>query len=267
MDALLGKVSDTEIAGSFNISISSVGNRRRKFVIPRCPQQNFSPPPAMGGWNRHEWNDAHLALLGTIPDHELAATMGIDKCTVGRKRNSLGIPSFEFQTRLITWTTEMDVLLGTDYDRIIAGALNISAPAVAQRRYKLGTPSYQSKHRLIPEGASCQDPESLRFYLERRRAMVNGLPHTLTLQDWERACAFFGYKCAYCQEQLPLTQDHLIAVSNGGGYTAENIIPSCGSCNSAKYNHPWQEWVHLRFADDKAQAVIKRFQEYQCSMI
>lgn len=72
---------------------------------------------------------------------------------------------------------------------------------------------------------------------QRRRSRRRGLPATLTHSQWEAIKAAYGHCCAYCgQPSQRLTQDHVIPLSKGGGYTAENIVPACRSCNSRKNN-------------------------------
>lgn len=90
-----------------------------------------------------------------------------------------------------------------------------------------------------------------RAGVEKRRAKMSSLPHTLTIEDWEGTLEFFDYSCAYCgvsQEELEysLHQEHIIPVSEGGGYTADNIIPSCKTCNLSKGAKELEEWYKSR---------------------
>ena len=84
--------------------------------------------------------------------------------------------------------------------------------------------------------------DQFNIYLQMRRARKKSLPATLTQQQWESIKTYFDDKCAYCGAQVALAQDHLVAVINGGGYTAENIIPACGSCNSSKSTKRLESW-------------------------
>jgi len=74
----------------------------------------------------------------------------------------------------------------------------------------------------------------------RRIARQRGLPNTLTLEQWEAILRIYKNRCAYCGKLPPkgkkLTQDHVLAQINGGGYTPANIVPACGPCNFAKGN-------------------------------
>lgn len=69
-------------------------------------------PPAMRG---PLWTEGELALLGTMPDKEVAARIGRSVGAVHDHRRKLGVPSFFPRTvrRVTVWTGAMDKLLGT----------------------------------------------------------------------------------------------------------------------------------------------------------
>lgn len=89
------------------------------------------------------------------------------------------------------------------------------------------------------------------MYTQKRQAMKRKLPHTLTTEEWLEIKNKFNNSCAYCglseiehieiYKQV-LHQDHFIALTNGGGYEFDNIIPSCASCNASKGNKEFFEW-------------------------
>jgi 5-methylcytosine-specific restriction endonuclease McrA len=72
----------------------------------------------------------------------------------------------------------------------------------------------------------------------KRKAILKTAKSDLTLDQWTAIKAAYGYRCAYCRQQKPLTQDHVIPVSKGGPHTASNIVPACRSCNSSKGANP-----------------------------
>jgi len=77
----------------------------------------------------------------------------------------------------------------------------------------------------------------------RRRARFKDLPHTLNKEQWAKSKEYFENKCAYCGKPVELlVQDHFIALTKGGEYTHNNIIPACQNCNSSKYNNDFFEW-------------------------
>ena len=80
-----------------------------------------------------------------------------------------------------------------------------------------------------------ENPGSMRAASQRYRARKAGLPATLTEIQWQEILVEHGHACAYCgRDDLPLEQEHMIPVTRGGGYTQDNIVPACGTCNSRK---------------------------------
>jgi 5-methylcytosine-specific restriction endonuclease McrA len=66
----------------------------------------------------------------------------------------------------------------------------------------------------------------------------------LTEEQWENIKADCNYTCSYCgASDVKLTQDHFIPISKGGLHTANNIVPSCVSCNSSKQARNPFEWM------------------------
>lgn len=82
-----------------------------------------------------------------------------------------------------------------------------------------------------------------RIQSERRRSRKAAVEATLTKDEWEEIKNEYNNCCAYCGEsENGLQQDHVIPVSKGGPYTAENIVPACISCNSSKSDKLLSEW-------------------------
>ena len=84
-----------------------------------------------------------------------------------------------------------------------------------------------------------------KYNFEKRRTMRNNLLSDLTQYEWKETLLYFNNKCAYCgisEEECFknyhkfLSQDHILALSKGGGFTKNNIVPACPSCNSSKNN-------------------------------
>lgn len=87
-----------------------------------------------------------------------------------------------------------------------------------------------------------QNPEKQRAYKQRRKAIKKELPHTLTVEQWEAIKKRFNNGCAYCGCGGELEQEHFVPLSKGGGYTHNNIVPACKSCNNSKYTKSFFEW-------------------------
>lgn len=82
-----------------------------------------------------------------------------------------------------------------------------------------------------------------RSYKQR----VAHLPRDLTYSEWQETLAYFDHRCAYCRRRRKLQQEHVIPVSQGGGYTKANIIPACASCNYKKGGRtPEQAGMQIR---------------------
>lgn len=87
-----------------------------------------------------------------------------------------------------------------------------------------------------------ENPENNHMRSQRRKARKLLLPSTFTVEEWEQCKIHFDNKCCYCGEELKLTQEHFKSVMSGGGYTKENIIPACGSCNYSKQDRDFYLW-------------------------
>jgi len=99
---------------------------------------------------------------------------------------------------------------------------------------------------------------------QKRKAIKRKLPNTLTMQQWEKIKSDFNNKCAYCGEEKPLAQEHFIALSKGGEYTVNNIIPVCKSCNSSKRDRNFFEWYHKQdFYNKTKESFVLKYLGYK----
>ncbi|MDB6034709.1 MAG: hypothetical protein JWM16_5047 [Verrucomicrobiales bacterium] len=114
----------------------------------RSHRQSFGTHPQLGQQSlktfRHsdvsefEWTETHDALLGTMPDIEVAKSLGRTKSAIHRRRGLVGIPKFKPAPN--EWTQKEDVLLGTGPDEEVAMKLGRTAYAVNVRRRQLKIP-------------------------------------------------------------------------------------------------------------------------------
>lgn len=81
---------------------------------------------------------------------------------------------------------------------------------------------------------------------QKRISLGKGVISKYSKKEWIECKKYFNNKCAYCGEELPLAQDHFIALSKGGEYTRNNIVPSCRACNSSKHNKDYFSWYSAR---------------------
>jgi 5-methylcytosine-specific restriction endonuclease McrA len=72
----------------------------------------------------------------------------------------------------------------------------------------------------------------------KRRSIGKIVENTLTLKQWNKILKLQDNRCNICKRKfgnrLLATQDHIIPLSKGGGFTFENIQALCKSCNSTK---------------------------------
>jgi len=109
-----------------------------------------------------------------------------------------------------------------------------------------------------------QHVEDYRIGFYHRNAIKADLPHTFTIEQWDIAKQYFNNRCCYCERESVLHQEHFIAESNGGGYTKENIIPACHSCNSSKCNKSFFEWYPKKyFYSKEREEKILKFLSYE----
>lgn len=92
---------------------------------------------------------------------------------------------------------------------------------------------YQKKYYLNPDNKL-----KAKKSKHDRRAKIDSLPNTLTNEEFKDNLDYFDNKCGYCGCELDdnnkMHLEHIVPVSKGGGFTKENIIPSCASCNLSK---------------------------------
>jgi 5-methylcytosine-specific restriction endonuclease McrA len=59
--------------------------------------------------------------------------------------------------------------------------------------------------------------------------------------------------CAYCGATgTPLERDCILAVSRGGRYSLDNVVPACGSCNASKCNQEVTGWLRRKRLDERS---------------
>ncbi len=109
-----------------------------------------------------------------------------------------------------------------------------------------------------------ENSEKYRIHCQKRRAKIRKLPYTLTLIQWEETKLHFDNKCAYCGKEVPLVQEHFIALSKGGEYTHNNILPACKNCNSSKNNKDFFQWyLKYKYFSKKRERYILEFLNYK----
>jgi 5-methylcytosine-specific restriction endonuclease McrA len=86
----------------------------------------------------------------------------------------------------------------------------------------------------------------------RRKRRMARVEHDLTDEQWSALQAAWG-GCAYCgATDTPLQRDCVLALSRGGRYTLENIVPACRSCNTSKCNGEITVWLRRKRLDERS---------------
>ena len=76
--------------------------------------------------------------------------------------------------------------------------------------------------------------------------------HDLTADQWTALRDAWG-GCAYCGDaSAALQRDCVLALSRGGRYTLENVVPACRSCNASKCNEEVTTWLRRKRLNERA---------------
>ncbi len=86
----------------------------------------------------------------------------------------------------------------------------------------------------------------------RRKRRMDRVDHDLSDEQWTVLQAAWG-GCAYCgATDKALQRDCVLALSRGGRYTLDNIVPACRSCNTSKCNDEVTSWLRRKRLDERA---------------
>ena len=80
-------------------------------------------------------------------------------------------------------------------------------------------------------------------YIERshkRRALFLNADGEYNFTKIKLRYELYGNRCAYCETDKNLTQDHVISICRGGSNHPSNFVPACSNCNSAKREFFWK---------------------------
>lgn len=96
-------------------------------------------------------------------------------------------------------------------------------------------------------------PNSRRARAARRRTRrVKAVVNDLTEEQW-LALKQAWNGCAYCGATgIALQRDCVMAISRGGRYTVDNVVPACAACNASKCNDEVTSWMRRKRLDERA---------------
>lgn len=117
---------------------------------------------------------------------------------------------------------------------------------------------------------------------ELSRTRKRGLESTLTWNQWVDALQYFivgspdaikggvvTFGCAYCRSPIfggggkkvrPVTIEHWLPVSQGGGTTVLNCVPVCWDCNEAKMALTGDEYFKVMITRWRAENAAENYQ-------
>jgi 5-methylcytosine-specific restriction endonuclease McrA len=76
--------------------------------------------------------------------------------------------------------------------------------------------------------------------------------HDLSDEQWTALVRAWG-GCAYCgSTDGALQRDCVLAISRGGRYTVDNVVPACRSCNASKCNDEVTGWMRRKRLDERS---------------
>lgn len=86
---------------------------------------------------------------------------------------------------------------------------------------------------------------------KRRKRRVAAVVNDLTPAEWAAIKAAWN-GCAYCgAADKPLQRDCVMAISRGGRYTIDNVVPACAACNASKCNDEVTGWLRRKRLDER----------------
>jgi len=81
---------------------------------------------------------------------------------------------------------------------------------------------------------------------------MDRVEHDLTDDQWIALQVAWG-GCAYCGAvDKALQRDCVLAISRGGRYTLDNVVPACASCNTSKCNAEVTAWLRRKRLDERS---------------
>lgn len=87
----------------------------------------------------------------------------------------------------------------------------------------------------------------------KRKKRMAAADNDLTASEWAAIREAWGGSCAYCgATDAALQRDCVLALSRGGRYTIDNVVPACRSCNASKSNDEVTRWLRRKRFDERA---------------
>ena len=88
-------------------------------------------------------------------------------------------------------------------------------------------------------------------YARTRKRRMDRAENDLSDEQWVALKAAWG-GCAYCgRTDDAMQRDCVLALSRGGRYTLDNIVPACRSCNASKWHDEVTGWLRRKRLDER----------------
>ncbi|MCT7660496.1 HNH endonuclease [Mycobacterium deserti] len=99
----------------------------------------------------------------------------------------------------------------------------------------------------------------------RRQRRVKAVVNDLTASQWAAIKAAWQ-GCAYCgSTDSVLQRDCVMAISRGGRYTLDNVVPACAACNTSKCNDEVTGWMRRKRLDERR--FLERYVQIRASLL
>ena len=94
---------------------------------------------------------------------------------------------------------------------------------------------------------------------------MDAVDHDLTAEQWA-ALKDAWEGCAYCgATDGALQRDCVMAISRGGRYTVDNVVPACAKCNTSKCNDEVTGWMRRKRLDERK--FLQRYVEIRAALL
>jgi 5-methylcytosine-specific restriction endonuclease McrA len=99
----------------------------------------------------------------------------------------------------------------------------------------------------------------------RRKLRVARVVNDLTADEWAALKEAWN-GCAYCgATEGTMQRDCVMAISRGGRYTLDNVVPACASCNTSKCNDEVTGWMRRKRLDERR--FLTRYIEIRATLL
>lgn len=99
----------------------------------------------------------------------------------------------------------------------------------------------------------------------KRKRRMAAVDHDLTAEQWT-ALKDAWEGCAYCgATDAALQRDCVMAISRGGRYTIDNVVPACAKCNTSKCNDEVTAWMRRKRLDERR--FLQRYVEIRAALL